>query len=122
MHHIRQAALYAKYALGPYDIYPDLLYVEGLLDGGRSGLYLPSLELKESDNESVYDISLSSCFRLAELGHPNTAVVYASFETDILATPYCILVDEDERTVVVTIRGTATLEDWLPICNSLRPR
>lgn len=110
MHHIRQAALYSNYALGAYDVYPDALLAAGLLDGGKSGEYHP---IGNCLNGSADDISLTSCFRLSDYGYPNTVIVYGTFSNDILATPYCILVDEEQKTVVVSIRGTYSLEDMV---------
>mmetsp|Transcript_25683 Transcript_25683/g.55250 ORF Transcript_25683/g.55250 Transcript_25683/m.55250 type:complete len:661 (-) Transcript_25683:16-1998(-) len=106
MYHIRQAARYSHYALGVYDHYPDALLAAGQLVGGRTGDYRPTAHPIVTD-----DVSLFSCFRLTDFGFPKTALVYATFANDIIATPYAILVDEEEKSVVVSICGTATLED-----------
>ncbi|KAL7542003.1 hypothetical protein ACHAXR_011417, partial [Thalassiosira sp. AJA248-18] len=107
VYHIRQAARYSHYALGVYDLYPDALLAAGQLVGGRSGVYHPRLTTGKSH------INSSSSFPLTDLGFPETALVYGTFANDILATPYCILVDEREETVVVSIRGTASIEDMV---------
>jgi len=102
MEHLRYAAWYSHYAQGVYDVYRNALAAEGLID---DGLYNP---LATSDS-----IDLSSCFQLSEFGFPDTSIVYGTFDNDIITTPYCILVDEKERTVVVAIVGSATLEDMV---------
>jgi hypothetical protein len=38
---------------------------------------------------------------------------YANFSNGIAATPYAILVDEEKKSVVITVRGTLSLEDWV---------
>ena len=103
--HLRVMAHYCNYAYGVYYLYRDALLAEGLLVGGRSGLYHPTL-----DTENV---SLSSCFQLADFELPESSIVYATFDNDILSTPYCVIVDTKERTVVVAIVGSATLEDMV---------
>ena len=109
MQHIRLAARYSHYALGMYDEYQKALLATGRLVGGLRGIYNPS----ESDHTSSQDekLSPSSFFRLVELGFQETMVVFARFDNDILSTPYAILIDEQVKSVIVTIRGTASLED-----------
>eukprot|EP00571_Detonula_confervacea_P013330 CAMPEP_0172302010 /NCGR_PEP_ID=MMETSP1058-20130122/3782_1 /TAXON_ID=83371 /ORGANISM="Detonula confervacea, Strain CCMP 353" /LENGTH=860 /DNA_ID=CAMNT_0013012335 /DNA_START=504 /DNA_END=3086 /DNA_ORIENTATION=- len=52
-------------------------------------------------------------FALNSIGHPTTKLCYASLHNSLSATPYAILVDEKARAVVVTIRGTKSLEDMV---------
>ncbi len=54
-------------------------------------------------------------FSLAKLEMPHSQLFYANFYSGIAATPYAILVDEKEKSVVITVRGTLTLEGEL-IC------
>lgn len=105
VNHLRSAAHYSHYALGVYDSYRDALLVAGLLDGGRSGIYSPTQHTIEN--------ILFSCFRLTDLGLPHSALVYGTFDNDVIKTPYCVLVDEKERSVIVSICGSATLEDMV---------
>ena len=49
-------------------------------------------------------------FSLAKLEMPHSQLFYANFYSGIAATPYAILVDEKEKSVVITARGTLTLE------------
>ena len=107
MYHIRQVARYAHYALGVYDHYPVALL--GQLVGGRSGIYQP-LHTMGRENHVGADL-LSSCFRLTDYGFPLTALVYATLSSDVIQTPYAVLVDEQEKTIVVSIRGTHSIED-----------
>lgn len=126
MDHIRRATLYSHYACGVYDMYPDALFAAEKLVGGRSGTYDPMRAAREENNgtagagasgtgteddDAVF--SLFSCYRLSDFGFPRTAMVYATFANDILATSYCILVDEVSRSVVVSVKGTGTLEDMV---------
>jgi len=50
---------------------------------------------------------------LAGYGDPEKHLFYANFKNGLAATPYAILVDEDERSVVIAVRGTLSLEDWV---------
>ena len=52
-------------------------------------------------------------FSLAKLEMPHSQLFYANFYSGIAATPYAILVDEKEKSVVITARGTLTLEGEL---------
>jgi len=103
MYILRQGARYSQYANGVYTDYPSALLQAGLLDGGWDGLYSP---WKPGDQHS-----LLATFRLTEFGFPSTALIFANFTNKVMATPYCILLDEVERTLVVVIRGSVTLED-----------
>ena len=40
-------------------------------------------------------------------------LIFASFENSVHAKPYAVFLDHDARKVVVTIRGTLGLEDWI---------
>eukprot|EP00986_Skeletonema_menzelii_P010575 scaffold5186_cov152-Skeletonema_menzelii.AAC.2 len=103
MYLLRKGARYSQYARGVYTDYPRALLQAGLLDGGWDGLYSP---WKLGDKHS-----LLSTFRLTEFGFHSTALIYANFLNNVAATPYCILLDEIERTLVIVIRGSVTLED-----------
>jgi hypothetical protein len=49
-------------------------------------------------------------FSLAKIELPHSQLFYANFYSGIAATPYAILVDEKEKSVVITVRGTKSLE------------
>ena len=50
---------------------------------------------------------------LANYDAPFCHIYYANFVNGIAATPYAILVDEAEKSVVITVRGTMSLTDWV---------
>ena len=110
LYHIRQAARHAHYALGVYDHYPAAL--RGQLVGGRTGVYQPIHTSGITENQASAD-PLSSCFRLTDYGFPSTMLVYGTFLSDVIQTPYVVLVDEQEKSVVVSIRGTYSIEDMV---------
>lgn len=116
----RQAERYSNYARVVYDLLPDALLAAGQLVGGRSGVYRPSRNPASIHINSKDEVSLFSCYRLSDFGFPNTALFYAIFENGILATPYAVLVDEEDKSVVISIRGTATLEDLVrAVCHKI---
>jgi len=50
---------------------------------------------------------------LATYDVPHAHIYYANFYNGIAATPYAILLDEEEKSVVIAVRGTLSLEDWV---------
>lgn len=48
---------------------------------------------------------------MAHAGLDRSDIAYASFETGFYETPYCIVIDRKWKSVVVSIRGSLTLED-----------
>jgi hypothetical protein len=54
-------------------------------------------------------------FSLAKIEMPHSQLFYANFYNGIAATPYAILVDEKEKSVVITLRGTRSLEGSLRV-------
>lgn len=113
MYQLREAARYSYFALGVYEQYQDALMAAGLIVGGRSGVYHPDLWIKEQNSDTDKKLSLDSSFRLTDFDLPEVSIVYGSFSNDTLATPYCILVDQAHEVVVISIRGTASLEDMV---------
>ena len=64
----------------------------------------------------VRDINMMSPvdeYSLAMWDIPYAQIHYANFYNGIAATPYAIIVDDQEKSVVITIRGTNSLEDWV---------
>ena len=53
------------------------------------------------------------CFSLNKIEMPHSQLFYANFYSGIAATPYAILVDEKEKSIVITVRGTKSLEGGL---------
>ena len=52
-------------------------------------------------------------FSLQSIGLDDSMLVYASFHSGLASTPYAVLVDGVKKTVIITIRGTISLEDWI---------
>ena len=50
------------------------------------------------------------CFSLEKYDVPYAQLYYSNLYNGITATPYTILADERERSVVITVRGTSSLE------------
>lgn len=103
MKRLREAARYSRYANGVYSDIPSSLYREGLMHS-LNGLYHP-LEIERND--------LNVCYSLECFGMPRSLVAYASYEADVIKTPYCILIDLEAESVVIAVMGSATLEDMV---------
>ncbi|KAL7481992.1 hypothetical protein ACHAW6_007666 [Cyclotella cf. meneghiniana] len=56
-------------------------------------------------------LNIHEATMLAHAGLEKTDIAYASFEAGFYETPYCIVIDREWKTVVVSIRGSLTLED-----------
>ena len=71
--------------------------------------------LRSAENHSIS--TGDNCLRLhertmlAHLGIEKSDVYYASFEAGFYETPYCIVIDRKWKSVVLSIRGSLTLED-----------
>jgi hypothetical protein len=108
---IHEAARYAPYALGIYENYQQALLMAGRFTADSPEVFHPCIV--ERDGNSNF--TLGSSFSLTEFEQPNTNLVYGSFITervgDLIATPYCILVENDAKKVIIAIRGSASLED-----------
>ena len=58
--------------------------------------------------------TLSLCLEmLAHAGLEKTDIAYASFEAGFYETPYCIIIDRKWRSIVLSIRGSLSLEDCI---------
>jgi hypothetical protein len=60
---------------------------------------------------NALDHLLEDRIYLDSIGFANTQLVYSNFVNGIDKTPYYISIDEEHRVVIVSIRGTASLED-----------
>jgi len=76
---------------------------------------------QRKDNDTVGDnfLCIHKDSLLAIAGISDTDFIYANFKNDCNEMPYCILVDHKWRSVVLSIRGTLSLED-LFVDGSLR--
>jgi hypothetical protein len=61
------------------------------------------------DSETLFD----SGYRLSSLECGDAILFYASFLNGIVSTPYAILVDTSTKKVLITIRGTMSIEDMV---------
>lgn len=52
-------------------------------------------------------------YRLTSLGCEQAHLCYANFSNGIAETPYAVVADDAENSVVITVRGTNSLEDWV---------
>ena len=100
---LREAARYSRYANGVYSDYPSSLHREGLMHS-LNGLYHP-LETERNDR--------NVCYSLERLGMPRSLIAYATYEADVIRTPYCIIIDLEAKSVVIAVMGSATLEDMV---------
>ena len=50
-------------------------------------------------------------YRLTSIGLEHARLCYSNFTNDIIATPYSIVIDDKMKTIVITVRGTRSLED-----------
>jgi len=57
------------------------------------------------------DTLFEDTFRLTTIGLGHASLCYSNFVNGIAPTPYSILVDHERKAVVVTIRGTLSIED-----------
>ena len=103
MKRLRDAARYSHYASGVYLDYPSSLHREGLMHSLK-GLYHP-LGKGKNDMDVFYSLE---CF-----GMPRSLIAYATYEADVIKTPYCILIDLEAKSVVIAVMGSATLEDMV---------
>jgi len=98
---LRNAAHYSIYAQWVY--FHIKMVVEDLLAN-------PNPETWVRDFEVMAPVER---FSLARFEAPNAHLFYSNLKNGIAATPYAIMVDEYEKSVVIAVRGTISLEDWV---------
>lgn len=94
---LRNAAHYSKYAECAYHYIPMALMDLLPKDATRF--------IRDFDK-----MNPMPCFSLEKYDVPYAQLYYSNVYNGITATPYSILVDERERSVVITVRGTNSLE------------
>jgi hypothetical protein len=101
---IQACAHFSSYALYIYiDIFDTVLNDFDLKEGCQ--IFIRDLNnLLSTDTDR---------FRLRRIGCDHAHLFYANFSNGIADTPYAILVDEEKKSVVITVRGTLSLEDWV---------
>jgi len=95
-----------------YSIYAQYVYwhfrlvaVEHFALGKEETRFLPSIETN-------WDL-IREKFSLTSIGLEESLLVYASFHSGLASTPYAVIVDELKKTIVIAIRGTISMEDWV---------
>ncbi|CBJ32677.1 BiP [Ectocarpus siliculosus] len=81
----------------------------GNVGGGPGGVGGPGVSVRGDNWLGTHEAAL---LRVAGL-HRGCEVVDAHFASGVVETPYCVLVDHAWRCVVVSIRGTMSLDDCL---------
>ncbi|XP_064490017.1 diacylglycerol lipase-alpha-like isoform X2 [Ornithodoros turicata] len=120
---VQDLAHYMQYALGVYG-WPMFMMTHG---GTACCQLLPGLRCcclgakKHRERALVLDDNCCGCNYAAlrrMVKHPNTDVVYATYHVDVGETPFFVAVDHEKRTVVVSVRGTLSLQDVLTDLNA----
>eukprot|EP00581_Thalassiosira_minuscula_P017688 CAMPEP_0183719448 /NCGR_PEP_ID=MMETSP0737-20130205/12381_1 /TAXON_ID=385413 /ORGANISM="Thalassiosira miniscula, Strain CCMP1093" /LENGTH=920 /DNA_ID=CAMNT_0025949167 /DNA_START=269 /DNA_END=3028 /DNA_ORIENTATION=- len=101
----------------PYD--PVLPDIEGGLvtDDANGDTHAPSDQQQpplHPNNETIVGDNFLHIHEATMLAHANLTksdIAYASFEAGFYETPYCIIIDRKWKSIVVSIRGSLTLED-----------
>mmetsp|Transcript_21209 Transcript_21209/g.42636 ORF Transcript_21209/g.42636 Transcript_21209/m.42636 type:complete len:977 (-) Transcript_21209:10-2940(-) len=95
-----------------YSIYAEYVYwhfrlvaIEHFALGKEETRFLPS-------SDTTWDL-IREKFSLTSIGLDESLLVYASFHSGLASTPYAVIVDEVKETVVIAIRGTISMEDWV---------
>ncbi len=96
---MRDLAYYSRYAL--------IIYSE------LRTLAVEDFGLKEDKQHFTrgLDAQFDSRYRLSSLDYEHTMLSFVSFLNGMVSTPYAILVDNSEEKVVITIRGSVSIED-----------
>ena len=87
----------------PCSLNPD---IEAGVDGG-SPIHEMNSETIVGDNF----LRIHEATMLAHAGLEKADIAYASFEAGFYETPYCIIIDRKWKSIVLSIRGSLTLED-----------
>lgn len=96
---MRDAAHFSKYAQIIYVRLRDLVFGEFMADNGGTQ-FKREIESLHCDD-----------FRLTSVGCDHAMLSYANFANNLVATPYAILVDDEAQKIVITVRGTLSLDD-----------
>lgn len=100
---MREVAHFIRHSNAIYDYLPE--YVNKMSSLHICGVQLP-LRLKDQN-----ECSLDEGLNLDDIGFVATTVAYLQPDNGIAKTPYCILIDNAWKTVILAIRGTASFED-----------
>ena len=113
-----KAPLYAEYARCAYVAYLNcvLTEFEGEVhtDSEEDDFFRRAIVTKEEctglrrDLDTLFD---NTTFQLTTIGLGHANLCYSNFVNGIAPTPYSILMDHEEQSVVIAIRGTLSIED-----------
>ncbi|KAL7537869.1 hypothetical protein ACHAWF_005927, partial [Thalassiosira exigua] len=94
------------------DEYEPCADVEGGGGGGDGGVATGVEEMRRETIVGDNFLGVHEATMLAHAGLDRSDVAYASFEAGgFYETPYCVVVDRERNSVVLSIRGSLTLED-----------
>lgn len=116
-----EAKHYIKYAVAIYSwpihlyihkirMIPDLL----LNDTNISNIFSSKHQKKEKahkaliEGSKIFNLDYKSFKHLAKLEERD--VIYVNFHNEINFVPFCVLADRDKKMIVITIRGSLSLE------------
>jgi hypothetical protein len=72
-------------------------------------------EFHVGKDEFIFERDVNTLFQrdyaLSSIDMESTLLIHANFESNLIKTPFAILVDESEKKVIITVRGTLSLED-----------
>ncbi|XP_052787526.1 diacylglycerol lipase-beta-like [Mya arenaria] len=111
---VSEAAHFMKYALGGYGWF----YFIGLNNPVVASLkLLPMLNWFRKPPDTQIEADSRLCANTAafilQTGTQQENIVCASFHNEVYAIPYYVSIDKDSQSVIVSIRGTLSLEDVL---------
>lgn len=96
---MKEAAKHAAYAQVIYSRLNKFVADEFMIEQNATNFIREPEKLFESD------------FKLADIGCERATLCYANFVNGIVSTPYAIIVDEELKKIVLTIRGTISIDD-----------
>ena len=96
---MKEAAKYAVYAQVIYSRLKKFVTDEGMVEQNATNFIREPNKLFERD------------FKLEGIGCERATLCYANFDNGIVSTPYAIIVDEELKKIVLTIRGTISIDD-----------
>ncbi|XP_033102025.1 sn1-specific diacylglycerol lipase alpha-like isoform X4 [Anneissia japonica] len=118
------AKYYMKYASAAYGwpVYALLNPTTGfcqLCQGCRCCCCLPCLKKKRPvplDDDNCCHCNYAALKKISGLDDSN--IVYTTFHSAVLETPFFVAIDHEMRTVVIAIRGTLSMQDCLTDCHA----
>ncbi|XP_071942299.1 diacylglycerol lipase-alpha-like isoform X3 [Antedon mediterranea] len=118
------AKYYMKYATAAYGwpVYALLNPTTGfcqLCQGCRCCCCFPCLKQKKPvtlDDDNCCHCNYAALKKISGLDDAN--IIYTTFHSAVLETPFFIAIDHEKRSVVISIRGTLSMQDCLTDCHA----